>query len=227
MKNVQTVSDEVRGVLFDLDGTLLDSFHVHFTAYHNTFVRFGIRLTEDDFRQCYSPDWNRVYAAMGLPRTQWELASTYWLEEAAKEEAPLFKGVQELLAELRRTYALGLVTSGSRIRIQTDLIRTQLSECFRVVVTGDDVRVPKPSPEGLQIALKQLSLLPHQAVYVGDTEADHAMAKSADVEFLAVSSQFSPPGFGTACPWMKSILELRDISLHGKHFRTLLTARGK
>lgn len=208
-----SLSDPVRGVLFDFDGTLLDSFPIHFKAYRTTFARFGIRITEADFRNCYSPDWNRVYEAMGLPRKEWELASEYWLQEAAKEAPPLFQGVQQMLTDFQRWYAIGLVTSGSRDRIHKDLQRTGVQDCFQVVITGDDVRTPKPSPEGLQTALAKLGLPPHAVVYVGDTDADYAMAKAAHVKFIGVSSKFSPSRSALNYPRLKSILEMREVYL--------------
>jgi len=176
-------------------------------------------MSEEDFRHCYSPDWNKVYESMGLPQNEWELASEYWLKEATKEEPPLFPGVKDVLTDLTRRYAIGLVTSGSRVRIHADLKRTGIQMCFRVVVTGDDVRAPKPSPEGLQIALEKLDLPPHAAVYIGDTDADYAMAKAAHVRFLGVSSEFSPSHSAITHPRLKSVREIREVYLRKAHRR--------
>jgi phosphoglycolate phosphatase-like HAD superfamily hydrolase len=58
-------------------------------------------------------------------------------------------------------------------------------------VTGDDIRQPKPAPEGLEIAMQTLSVLPDEAVYVGDAYADFEMARAAGVSFYGVPSEFA------------------------------------
>ena len=62
---------------------------------------------------------------------------------------------------------------------------------FKTVVTGDDVKVPKPSPEGLEIALRNLDKQPDEVIYIGDSSADYEMAKAAGVYFIGVSSEFN------------------------------------
>jgi HAD superfamily hydrolase (TIGR01549 family) len=183
-----------KALLFDLDGTLLDSFAVHYQAYEAMFARFGIRITRETFLASYSPNWYHTYERMGLPGNSWDDANAYWLEEAAKRQAELFPGVREMLATLGRSRKLGLVTSGSRHRVMTDLERTGIRPYFQIVVTGNDIKQPKPSPEGLELALASLGLQPHEAVYLGDSYADYEMARSAGVEFLGVSSAFEDDG---------------------------------
>src|SRR3989304_9636202 len=64
-------------------------------------------------------------------------------------------------------------------------------DLLQVIVTGDDVREPKPSPESLHAALEKLGLQPNEALYVGDAQADYEMARAAGVAFLGVASKFS------------------------------------
>ncbi len=72
-----------------------------------------------------------------------------------------------------------------------DLIKTGITECFQVFVTGDDVRKPKPSPESLHAELEKLGVPSNEALYVGDARADYEIARVADVAFLGVASKFS------------------------------------
>jgi pyrophosphatase PpaX len=185
---------DLKAVLFDLDGTLLDSFAVHYQAYEAMFARFGILVTRETFLASYSPNWYHTYERMGLPSDSWDAANAYWLEEAAKRKAKLFPGVREMLEALSRSRKLGLVTSGSRQRVMTDLERTGIAPYFQVLVTGNDIKQPKPSPEGLEVALTSLCLAPGEAVYIGDSYADYDMACSAGVKFLGVNSAFEYSG---------------------------------
>jgi pyrophosphatase PpaX len=182
---------KINTLLFDLDGTLLDSFSVHLEVFKTTFAQFGIQLSEEEFLKSYSPDWYRTYEALGLRKEDWESADSFWLKEVENKTAQLFPGVKETLSILYKNFILGLVTSGSKARVQRDLNTTGINHFFKVVITGDDIKTPKPSPEGLEIALRQLSKQSDEVLYIGDSSADYKMAKAAGVHFIGVRSEFN------------------------------------
>lgn len=181
----------IRAVLFDLDGTLLNSFPAHFKAYQITFERLGRSITREEFLRSYSPNWYYTYEAMGLPRDRWNEADQYWLDAAASLKPELFPNVPGILRQCSAHVATGLVTSGSKIRVERDLKRTRIANAFGVIITGDDVTTPKPAPEGLHLAMRALKVSPAETVYVGDSHADFDMAVAAKVRFLGVASDFS------------------------------------
>jgi phosphoglycolate phosphatase/pyrophosphatase PpaX len=182
---------DVKAVLFDLDGTLLDSFSLHYSAYEVMFGHFGIEMEKELFLSTYSPDWYRTYKAFGLDEKHWERANTLWLEAAAAHSPVLFPGVEEVLDELGSLYKLGIVTSGSSSRVINDLDRLAIAHRFSIVVTGDDISKPKPAPESLEMALVHLNLSPSESLYVGDAHADFEMSRAAGVTFIGVSSEFA------------------------------------
>jgi HAD superfamily hydrolase (TIGR01549 family) len=186
-----TTERRYKAVLFDLDGTLLDSFPMHYVAYEAMFSRFGIAMSRELFLSTYSPNWYRTYEAFGLAEEHWEAANDLWLSEAAKHTPELFPGVSEILTELYKTFSLGIITSGSKSRVIRDLDRTGIAQHFGIVITGDDITEPKPAPEGLETALRHLSISATEAVYVGDAHADFEMARNAGVRFFGVASEFA------------------------------------
>ena len=181
----------MKAVLFDLDGTLLDSFALHYLAYEAMFGHFGIEMSRELFLSTYSPNWYRTYQAFGLDEEHWETANSLWLEAAALHKPELFPGVAEMLVELGSAYKLGIVTSGSKSRVVSDLARLDIARHFSSVITAEDITQPKPAPEGIETALRDLSLAPHQAVYVGDAHADFEMSRAAGVRFIGVASEFA------------------------------------
>jgi len=199
---------EPKALAFDLDGTLLDSFSIHFESYRLTCAHFGITITQDAFRAAYSADWNHTYGALGIQPDHWEAASKLWRSQAAKHQAQLFPGVKDTLLQLRQTHKLALVTSGSKARVSRDLENTGISQFFQVVVTGEDVQKPKPSPEGLIRVLDHLRLLPPEAVYIGDWLSDREMADAAGVSFVGIRSEFNATHPDKALFGLNSVAEL-------------------
>jgi len=197
--------------LFDLDGTLLDSFAVHLEVFKTTFAQFGIQLTEEDFLSSYSPNWYRTYEALGLRKEDWAAADAFWLKEAEKKTSQLFPGVNETLIKLNGNYTLGLVTSGSKSRVVRDLKTTGIANFFKTIVTGDDINTPKPSPEGLELALRRLNKKADEAVYIGDSSADCEMAKAASIYFIGVSSEFDSLNPNHPDYLIQSIIELQGL----------------
>jgi len=187
------VENVIRAIIFDLDGTLLDSFAVHFDAYVTMFAKFGIAMDEDLFWQIYSPNWFAVYETMGLAEKDWPLADKIWVAEVAKRDPQLFPGVMDMLKQLQDSYFLALVTSGSKNRVVKDLERTGLAPYFAVLVTGDDISRPKPDPEGLIMALDGLGLRANEAIYVGDTHEDRQAAEAAGMRFIGIENRILKP----------------------------------
>ncbi len=203
--------ERLKALVFDLDGTLLDSFSAHLEAYRLMFARFGIEITKERFLASYSPNWYETYQAMGLPKEAWETANSYWLEAAAQQTPGLFSDVERILTQLSGSYKLGLVTSGSKSRVFRDLERTGIKTIFETVITGDDVQQPKPAPQGLELALARLEIQPHQAVYIGDAQADYEMAHAARVQFVGVRSAFASLKAIDSCIQIETIVELATL----------------
>ena len=202
---------QTRGLLFDLDGTLLDSYPVHLAAYCSSLSRLGYQLSEEAFLATYSPNWYHTYTAIGLPRELWDTADAYWLEEAKKRTPLLFPGAGEALRKLGACYPLGIVTSGSKSRVRRDLASNGIETLFQVVITGDDVRSPKPAPDGLELALKALGVPKECAVYIGDTQLDFKTAQGAGVQFVGIPSRFASLNAATPCYQVAKFSELLHL----------------
>lgn len=180
----------IRAVLLDWDGTLLDSYHADARAYLAMFRALGIDWDLDDLARHYSPDWYRVYRAARLPRAQWEEADRTWRQHYRRQKPALLPGARSVLKELKRTYRLGLVSSGSRWRVLGQLRAFGLTRLFAARVCGGDTPQRKPHPAPLQMALERLRVEPPACVYVGDAPEDLEMARLAGVRAIAVLGPF-------------------------------------
>ena len=180
----------VAAVLFDWDGTLIDSYHADSQAYLAMFREFGLTWGLKELEIHYSPDWYTVYRAAGIPTEHWNRADRLWRRHYAKRPSLLVPGARRVLQTLGRRYALGLVTSGDRNRVCTQLRKFGLTRAFRARVCGGDTQEKKPDPAPLLMALRQMKLTPQECVYVGDTPEDLQMARAAGMRAIAVLGPF-------------------------------------
>ena len=211
VKNSKFNADKLKALVFDLDGTLLDSFAAHYDVFQITFARFNIQMDRQRFLDSYSPNWYKTYEGMGLPQKEWKAADRIWLEQVEHQEPNLFSGVYETLRKLNESRTLGLVTSGSKRRVVQDLDRTGIGSLFKVVVTGDDIKQPKPSPDGLEAALHKLDIQPEECVYIGDANADYEMALAAGAIFIGVRSAYDSFKNSTAFTCLETVNELPGL----------------
>jgi HAD superfamily hydrolase (TIGR01509 family) len=183
----------LRVVLFDWDGTLLDSYHADSQAYLHMFRVLGISWGLEELERHYSPDWHNVYRAVGLPKERWPEADKLWRAGYREHRTVLQYGANQVLHRLAARYRLGLVTSGSSVRVRTQLRAFGLARLFAVQVFGDEVPRRKPHPAALWLALSRLGVRPPSAVYVGDAPEDVMMARRAGVIAIGVTGHSPVP----------------------------------
>jgi len=179
-----------RAVLLDWDGTLLNSYASDTRAYLAMFRALDIEWTTREIERHYSPNWYHVYQAAQIPRARWTEADHIWRKAYAKERPALLPGARSTLRLLARKYHLGLVTSGSRTRVRTQLRQFEFVSFFQACVYSEDAPKKKPHPAALRIALERLKVQPEECVYVGDTPEDIHMARRAGVRAIGVLGPF-------------------------------------
>jgi len=177
-------SFRVEFVLFDWDGTLLNSFHADAKAYFHMFGALGMSWSMKELLRHYSPNWHNVYRAAGLPRAKWGEADLLWREFYKKQRPKLQPGARQVLRTLDRRFKLALVSSGSRARVRRQLREQGMSAMFLAKVCSEDAPRRKPNPAPLRVALAELRAPPQESVYVGDAPEDIEMAHRAGVRAI-------------------------------------------
>jgi len=178
-------------LLFDWDGTVVDSAHLGLLAYEKAFAELGTPFDHDTYRTVYSPNWLTVYEGMGLPKEHWQRADELWTQHYGEQNAQLIEGAGQTLAKLSQDgYRMGVVSSGNDCRINREIKELGLSDFFEVVICHEQIKNRKPHPEGLEIAMGALGCLPTETCYVGDTPEDIEMGKRAGTFTVGVRSAY-------------------------------------
>src|SRR4051794_16661648 len=169
-------------VLFDLDGTLIDSGAAILASFHHaTETVLGRRYADDVVMASVGGHGiHRQMAAFDEGRVD-DLVAAYRAHNTELyRDIRLFPGIEPVLERLRdEGRKLGVVTVKSRVTVHLTFELLPLGSYFEVVVNGDDVTEHKPDPAGLLLALDQLGAVPEDACYVGDSPFDLQAAKAA------------------------------------------------
>lgn len=181
---------DLKGILFDWDGTVVDSFQALWASQRYAYRRHvGIDFprNEEEFR-CVSPMRLAESTAMYAGEHAEEVAASYvwYYTHEAYKLCTLFEGMREVWLALRtRGYCVGVVTNTNLARLSADLIHLGLDGMLDVMVTSDDTRERKPHPAPLLKAAEKLATPPHQFAYVGDYAGDIVAAHSAGMIAVA------------------------------------------
>jgi len=178
-----------RAILFDLDGTLLDSVSIILKATKQVFADMQLPYDEAAVRKSIGIPLVVQAAEWAGDRAE-EFRERYRpiYSSLQEENVRLFPNTHEMLQTIRREGLLtGVVTSKGARGTRRALDKTEISSLFDTVVTADDVVFHKPHPDPIIKALTDLSLEPHEALYVGDSLFDAEAAQAAGVDMAGVS----------------------------------------
>lgn len=180
----------LKAIFFDWDGTLLDSVPAAFKIYQIIMKKYkNADLSLSFFRDTFCANYHKYYDVNGIAKDKWEEVDRFWLKlfEEMEESIPLFSGVKELISEMDRNgLKIGLISNGSGGRIRRELKEHNIAGFFDIVITQDEVVEFKPSPEGINYALRIINLAPKECLYVGDMVEDIEAGKSAGIKTAAV-----------------------------------------
>jgi HAD superfamily hydrolase (TIGR01509 family) len=183
----------IRNLIFDLDGTLIDSSEGVIEAVNYALTQMGASPQPPDsikkyigyplhqmFADFCDAPADRLYAHF-----QVKAAST-----VVRSAVPL-PNVEETLANLqRRGYAMSIATTKTRAHLDGIIHKLGWEIYFRTSVSGSDVAKPKPDPAAFHLALKLMNCTPESAIVIGDTINDVLAAQAVPMRVVAVDSPY-------------------------------------
>jgi HAD superfamily hydrolase (TIGR01509 family) len=180
-----------RAIIFDWDGTLVDTAEATFHCYRRTLAEYGIELDRDAFGRAYAPSGDDMFRAVGLPDHHWPEAHVRWVDNFLGQSFPLLPGARESIQLVgERNLIAGIVTGGTRRRVVAELASHELDLHFTHVICGDDIANKKPHPEPLLRCLADLGVAADEAAYIGDSPEDIEMARASGVYAVGVPGPY-------------------------------------
>ena len=213
----------IRTVLFDLDGTILDTNELIFLSLQYAWKRMNWE----------APTRERMIPRLGdklydIVRTEGQARGEEEVEEAVRhynehyaahhdDYVRAFPHVDETIADLRRRgVRLGVVTTKMRRGTEMGLRSCGLIDAFEVIVTANDVARVKPDPEPVLKAVEELGAVPEETLMVGDSAGDILSAAAAGVRSAAVAWSLKPKEELMALRpdyWVEDIRELSALTV--------------
>jgi phosphoglycolate phosphatase-like HAD superfamily hydrolase len=182
----------VDAIVFDWDGTLVDSLPAIYDANVQVLAEYGLPFDAARYRAAYVPDWRLMYPRLGIPADALEAAGARWLE-LYREAGPaaLLPRVTESLRRLSAAgFVMGLVTAGHREVVGAQLAEHGLADLLPYRVFGNDDIAVKPHPDPLLRVIDQLGRSHRIATarYVGDVPDDMRMARAVGSLGIGIES---------------------------------------
>lgn len=180
----------IKGFFFDLDGTLVDTHQANYQAYKKALEVFGISITFDDFKKTIGH-----HAQDFLPKLAPGL-KPYQYKQISDKKAVYYKDVVHIselntklvqfLDMVSKDNQIVLITTARRVNAKAVLEHHRLTSYFDHIITREDVRDSKPSPEAYQLALKKTGLTNAEAVAFEDSEVGRSAAEAAGIPVVMV-----------------------------------------
>lgn len=176
---------EIKGLLFDLDGTLLDSKKSVVDAIYKTFEHYAPgKFSYAELEARFGESWETCLPLLGCTDEQ-EVIHTYinFTRENPSQLDPLFPGVAENLKSLKLSgYRLAVVTNKQKCLAHEELRLHGIFDLFDTIITVNDVKNGKPDPEPVEKAYKELNLSKEVVLMIGDSVYDFKAASAAGVK---------------------------------------------
>jgi len=184
-------AEHIQAVLFDMDGTLLDSEHLTEEAVQIVLERYGVEV-EVDCTRFHGVTWRGIAGTLrslapALTDLPLEVELQAYFHRGLEETAPpVIPGAPQAVAAAARRLSTALVSSSDRASVELVVGRLDLGEHFETLVCAEDCQRSKPDPQCYQIAAKRLGVDCAECLVFEDSVAGLQAARAAGMRTVAI-----------------------------------------
>lgn len=201
----------IKSILFDFNGVIVNDEPLHKQAFREVFGERGIEISDEDYNALLGADNEsftvRTFERAGKEADAAEIGEVITKKSEAynkliADEIPLFPGAENFVRSCANYFALGIVSMAPRAEIESILKRLDLRKCFSLIVSAEDVDIPKPNPRCYKIGFVgiddyRISTLDYppmsngECLAIEDSPPGVEAAKGAVLKTLAVTNTVS------------------------------------
>jgi len=189
-----------KGIIFDMDGVLIDSEPFIIKAASQMFAELGLKVQPQDFHPFTGTGENRFLGGVAekynfpfdIPQGKKRTYDIYL--EIIKGDLEPLNGAREFIAQCKKmNKKIAVASSADWRKVKGNLAEIKIpAETFDAVVAGDDVKNKKPDPEIFLLAAKKIGLDPKDCLVIEDALSGIRAAKTAGCKCLGITSSFTP-----------------------------------
>ena len=205
-------------IIFDFDYTLADATNGIVSSFNHAFSKLDITECDiESIRKTVGLPLDKAFIELTDNRNEalinrFKNLFRQKADEVMSKNTVLYDDTVSTLQKLKQNgLNTGIVTTKYRFRIVDSLNMNGISDLVDVIVGGEDVKSPKPSPEGLLLVIDSLNVQPNNVLYVGDTLIDAKTALAANVDFAAVTTGTTNENDFLQYPCMKISKSLSEL----------------
>ena len=180
--------EKFTGIIFDIDGTLTSTNELIFASFNYIAEKYlHKQFTDEEISAMFGPTED-VILKQWCPDNYEEARKDYYnFYEQNHSMAALYPGIIEILDILKkRKVLISIYTGKGREASIITLKKLRIYDYFDLIITGDEVKEHKPSPEGITLFLEKFNLPKDKVLMVGDAPADHKASRAAGVKVASV-----------------------------------------
>jgi beta-phosphoglucomutase family hydrolase len=190
------MTQETRAVLWDMDGTLLDSAKYHWLSWREVLADEGFELTRELFAESFGRRNDatlRAYFGEEFPLSEVErigaIKEARYRDMVRRQGVEFLPGVEHWLARLKADgWRQALASSASLLNVETILGGLKIADFFDATVSAEDVQTGKPNPEVFLVAAARVSVPPARCVVIEDAPSGIEAARLAGMRTIGVLS---------------------------------------
>lgn len=183
----------IKGIIFDLDQTLINSLPLHYQAYAQTFKKYGLDLSENHYYQniggtcmeCMPLFLNGQISPVSFQQLHKEKVSLS-LELLSNQTIQTLE-TAKLLVVFQSQYKMSIASAGTNVFVMKIVEQLNWKKYFDAIITGNDVRNGKPDPEAFLLAADKMELSPEECIVFEDSKAGIEAAKRAGMMHFDVN----------------------------------------
>ncbi len=181
-------------ILFDLDGTLIDSTEAILESFHNSYAYYGEKApTDEEIKALIGHPLDVMYSRLGIEESKvWDYVHTYKMHyrKISCAKTQLLPFAKETISAASKFARLGIVTTKTAKYSRELLEHFGLMSNFETLIGREHVENPKPHKEPVLKALSEMNATKSNSWLIGDTHLDIVSAKNAEINHIAVTSGY-------------------------------------